>query len=164
MARKKKSRTSIKTRKKSKRTVAARNGRNKKKPAKKKKRDLTSLPGLKKNLFSRIKQEYHDLDYLDKLSDKDKLWLSKFMEEDLGARFNHSGSKVYRKKRDKIESYRRNNQRNRDLYSLLKATGKFNDTFTEGFLTDLLEEETLSPEDALIDYIDSKSEKLVKKS
>lgn len=90
-------------------------------------RDKIRNVGLDGRKFSKVKQEYHDIDYVDKLSDKDKAWLSSFMEEDLGARFNHPGKKIYRKKADRIASFRRNNARQRDMYSLAKATGLIND-------------------------------------
>ena len=50
------------------------------------------------------------------------------MEEDLGGNFTHGRKKIYKKKIDKLESWRRNNQRNRDLYSKLKVTGGIVDT------------------------------------
>lgn len=71
-----------------------------------------------------MKQEYHDVDYVDKLNEKDKAWLANFMEEDLGARFNHDGKRIYKRKRDIKASYNRNNARNRDQYGIAKATGK----------------------------------------
>lgn len=46
------------------------------------------------------------------------------MEEDLGARFNHKGKRIYKSKRDTKQSYNRNNARNRDQYGIAKATGK----------------------------------------
>jgi len=148
MAGTKKKRKQTRTRKKSKKRVLAKSTRSKKsKPTKKKKRDLTPKPGLKKTLFSRIKQEYHDVDYADKLSEKDSEWLSRFMEEDLGANLNHKGAKVYKKKLGKAECYRRNNQRNRDLYSLAQATGKL----------DVIDDSpTSNPENALVELLDNK--------
>lgn len=91
------------------------------------KRDREPNVGLSKGFFSRIKQEYHDYDYISKLSPEDAAWLSKFTEEDLGARFNHKGKKVYRKVADKRASYSRNNARNRDTHSIAKATGTLDD-------------------------------------
>lgn len=86
-------------------------------------KDATSNSGLQKQYFSRVKQEYHDIDYADKLNPKDRAWLASFMDEDLGARFNHHGKRVYKKKRDVNASYNRNNARNRDQYGIAKATG-----------------------------------------
>lgn len=120
---------------------------------------------MNKNLFSRIKQEYHDIDYVNQLNDKEKEWLSRFMEEDLGARLNHDGPKVYKKKTSKTEVYRRNNQRNRDLYSLIRATGKFHGKELTEEMSDYLQDEVnTNPEDSLIAMIDAKSQKSGKKS
>lgn len=134
-----------------------------KKSTKKKKRDLTKTPGLKKNLFSKIKQEFHDIDYADKLNDEEKQWLSAFMEEDLGARLNHPGKKIYKKKQDKLECYRRNNKRNWDIYSINKAQGKIADIPDLAALDYLQNLDTTNPEDSIIDLID-KSKKTTENS
>lgn len=107
---------------KKKRKATKKRGPQKKKGATRK--STTKNSGLKKQYFSRIKQEYHDIDYMDKLDDKEKAWLSSFMDEDLGANFTHEGKKIYKKKRDIKESYHRNNARNRDQYANSKAAGK----------------------------------------
>lgn len=86
-------------------------------------RDKIKNVGLRKEKFSKIKQEYHDIDYVNKLNDEEKQWLSKFLEEDLGARFNHGQENIYTEKDDVRASYRRNNQRNRDLYAIERAKG-----------------------------------------
>jgi hypothetical protein len=91
----------------------------------KKGRDKERFPGLKKHRFSRIKQEYHDIDYAHKLSEEEKEWLNSFMEEDLGARMNHTGPKLLAKDKEaQRESWRRNNSRNRDIYGQAKAQGR----------------------------------------
>lgn len=107
---------------KKKRKVPKKRGPKKKKGTSRK--ASTRNSGLKKQYFSRIKQEYHDIDYADQLNEKDKAWLSAFMDEDLGANFTHEGKKVYKKKRDINASYGRNNARNRDQYANSKAAGK----------------------------------------
>lgn len=84
----------------------------------------TKNVGLKKEFFSKIKQEYHDIDYYHTLDDKSKDWLSRFMQEDLGANFTHKGKRIYRKKKDEKACYDRNNARQRDIYGIAKATGK----------------------------------------
>lgn len=109
--------------------------------------------------FSRIKQEYYDIDYINKLSPEEKEWLSSFMEEDLGARFNHGGKKIHKKKSQKRESFNRNNARNRDMYSIAKATGKVVDVDLEDAVK-YWEESYVDNnfEDKLIDIIDKKNE------
>jgi hypothetical protein len=89
----------------------------------KKPRDKIKNVGLRKEKFSKIKQEFHDIDYAHKLSDKNKEWLSAFYEEDLGARFNHPNKKIYKKRKDRLASYNRNNCRIRDVYANAKASG-----------------------------------------
>ena len=86
-----------------------------------------SLEGLNKRKFSKVKQEFHDIDYADQLNDKDKLFLSSFMEEHLGARLNHCGKKHNKSKASKRAIYNQNNARQRDVYSQTKATGRLLD-------------------------------------
>lgn len=119
MAKKRKKSPAKKTQK---RKVAKKRGPKKKRGTTRK--DASRHSGLDKKFFSRIKQEYFDIDYIDQLSEKEKEWLSSFMEEDLGARFQHNGKKIYRRKSDARKSYTRNNARNRDQYGIAKATGK----------------------------------------
>lgn len=109
--------------------------------------------GLNKRYFSKIKQEYHDIDYVHKLDDKQKKWLSEFMQEDLGANLRHSGRKKYKTKQDKKDVFDRNNARNRDIYSLAKATGRTVDVPYDVILK--------SQEDSYVDF-DYESE-LIKK-
>jgi len=79
------------------------------------------------------------------------------MEEDLGARFNHKGKKIYKNKKKKLESFNRNNSRNRDIYSIAKASGKVLDVSMEEAIRTW--QETYidnNYEDKLIDIIDKK--------
>lgn len=123
-----------------------------------KKRDKVKHPGLEKNLFSKIKQEYFDLDYADKLNEEEKKWLSQFMEEYLGANVNKErmlrkyGTDVIHKEDDKRKNcFNMNNARNRDVYSISKVTGKMVST-DEVFETS--GNETYSMENELIELID----------
>lgn len=119
--------------------------------AKKRKRDTEKYPGLKKNLFSKIKQEYHDIDYADKLNDDEKRMLSDFMEEWLGANLNHGGKKIHRKKQDRKKVYDMNNSRIRDIYSRSRASGQLD---MEIPWSKLESEEYYNPEDQYIDLLD----------
>jgi hypothetical protein len=65
-----------------------------------------------------------DFDYLDKLSDSEKQWLSNFMEEYVSGNFTHKGKIMHRTKKEKRECYSRNNSRNRDALSISNATGR----------------------------------------
>lgn len=114
-------------------------------PRNKSRRDGVKYPGLEGRFFSRVKQEYHDIDYAHKLNEKEKAWMNSFMEEDLGANFDHPGKKIYKNSNPKRKaSYRRNNYRNLDMYGQAKVQGKVVDTkvedaLDEQFETDLIE-------------------------
>ena len=116
-----------------------------KRARRKSRRDGARYPGLEGRFFSRIKQEYHDIDYADKLNHEEKVWMSSFYEEDLGANFGHPGQKIYKNSNPKRKaSYRRNNYRNLDLYGQAKVQGKVVDTavgegLDEQFENDLIE-------------------------
>lgn len=108
--------------------------RNKKKNDKKTistKRDRIQYVGLKPHYFPKTKKELIDFDYLDKLSPEELEWLSSFMEEWAGARFNHPYQKHHKGIQAKREIYRSNNSRNRDLYN----------KWQKYYLEDLLEQE-----------------------
>lgn len=84
------------------------------------------------------------------------------MQEDLGARMNHPGKKIYKKKKDILECYRRNNKRNFDMFSLAKATKLVNQDDLEKYIHEL--QETVGPdaseiEDRLIEELDKKRNK-----
>lgn len=151
--RKNKVRTNKAPSKKPKKLQRRKNARGPKKKATSKSRNVIS--GLNRNKFSRIKQEFHDIDYADKLTQEEKIWLATFMEEDLGARMKHPGKKIYKKKKDKLEAYRRNNKRNWDIYSIARATGMFdNEELNNTMLDSRQNLETTHPEDAIVELID----------
>lgn len=140
----------IRKRKTSKKTKSV-----KKKPLKK--RDKVKYPGLVKGLFSRIKQEYHDYDYVDKLDEKSKAFLSKFTEEYLGARLNGNGKLYHKTKKLKKDCFDRNNARNRDITSISQARGILDKNIsleTEIERNQKINKDTV--EDLLITVIDSK--------
>lgn len=125
-------------------------------------RNNLQYPGLEKSVTKRVAREYLDQDYIDKLSDKDKQWLSNFNEEWLSANFNHQGKVLHKSKEKKREIYNRNNARNRDTMSILKQRGHIvqpNDLAVEA--------DSIAPtneknhvEDAVIDRIDYLNKKL----
>ena len=136
--------------------------------AKKRKRDLVKYPGLDKRFFSKIKQEYHDIDYAHKLSDKDQKWLSQFMEENLGAQLNEKTLKnkynkkpIHKSKAQKKDCYDRNNARQRDIYGLSRATGKLNDydsNYVADYIESMSKDDMLSYEDELIKKLDDEKD------
>lgn len=112
-----------------------------------------------KQATNRIRREYLDQDYIDKLSDKEKQWLSNFNEEWLGANFNHEGEVIHKKKAQKREIYNRNNARNRCVLSVSKAR---NAIINDEELKNIMENEESrkhvnpdSSEDTIIELIDS---------
>ena len=110
--------------------------------------------GLNPRKYSRIKQEFFEVDYANKLSKKDKEWLAKFQWEELGA--NVENAKFNKSKKDKRKVYHNNNTRNRDIYSHLKATNRVIDLqpMLYNDQSNVLGGENY--EEYLIDYIDSK--------
>lgn len=80
--------------------------------------------GLDKTYFSKVKQEFHDIDYTKELNDKQKAFLSTFMEEELGARLNHKGRILNKSKKQRKRVFDANNARQRDVYSQLRAQGR----------------------------------------
>lgn len=128
---------------------------------KKKKRDVNPHPGLDKKLFSKVKQEYHDIDYAHKLDNEAKAWMSQFMEEHLGANLDEERIKdkynkepLHKTKAHRKDCFDRNNARQRDIYGVNKATGTL-DSFDKAieYLDDLVENDT-SFEDRFIDKLD----------
>ena len=128
----------------------------------KKKRDIKRFPGLEKNLFSKVKQEYHDIDYANQLSDKEKAWLSQFMEEYLGANLNEDGHKskynrkpLHKSKRHRKDCFDRNNARQRDIYGLSRAMGTLTDGEKIETYLDAMSDTDVSYEDRLIEELDN---------
>ena len=120
-----------------------------------KKRSKTKTPGLQKNLFAKVKQEYHDLDYIDTLSAEEKEFMSQFMEEWLGARLNHERDKMHSTKAERKRVYDMNNARQRDIYSQARAMGKLE---MPGLFADFKIEEHYNPEEDLVAAIDEAKE------
>ena len=74
------------------------------------------------NLKSRY-DEIADIDYIDQLNDTEKAWLNAFNEEYINAKFDHGGKKIHKTKKQRKICYDKNNARNRDIYTLKKASG-----------------------------------------
>lgn len=122
----------------------------KKKVIPKKKRDIVKTPGLNKNLFSKVKQEYHDIDYAGELTHKEQVWLSQFMEEYLGAQldekrlmYKYARKAMHKTKRQRKDCFDRNNARQRDIQGLGRAMGTLNGM--DRFVLDILDEAAEDP-------------------
>ena len=115
----------------------------KKPKVKKNRRNQSKFPALEKkyNLLSR--QDLIDFDYLDKLNDKEKAWLNKFVEEEVNASFRHSAPLNKTKKQRKI-CYDKNNARNRCILTKNRMLGNMVDIET------VKEASQLNPEEILI--------------
>ncbi len=87
---------------------------------KKTRRNQQKYPGLNPRLTTRIRQEFHDFDYIEKLSDNDKSFLNKFIEEELNTKFKNDGTDFNQTKEDRKKIYDRNNHANRDVLGILK--------------------------------------------
>lgn len=131
-------------------------------------RSRVKYPALTKGYNSRIRSEYLDMDYIDKLSESEKEFLNKFSEEWVNASFkktpngNYSRKNLHTTKAQRKECYDRNNARNRCTHSIARATGlKVNSDYSQ--IHELVESKGINNpdfmEDALIDFIDSKNEK-----
>lgn len=128
-------------------------------PAKKTRRSQTKNPGLVHEVNPKTRWELMDQDYIDKLTEKEKEWLSNFNEEYISGNFSHKGKKFHKTKKSKRECYNRNNARNRDLYTILRTKGWMNGLPDNN---DALIEEKYSanPEEAIHEILDlSKEEK-----
>jgi len=107
-----------------------------------------------------------DIDYLDKLTDEEKVYLNSFYEEYINANFRHENERVHpvvkktktiktsgkTRKTDEFrrESEHRNNARNRCVYTKAKAMGMVSD------VEDINNKEDLTKtEDKLINAIDN---------
>lgn len=114
-------------------------------PKKRNRRSEEKYPALKQNLNLKTRYELVDYDYIDQLSDKEKDWLNRFTEEYTHAKYDHEGTRIQKKKKHEIDSYNRNNSRNRDILTRAKAMGN-------ACSLDIVKlyKEQMSPEEAII--------------
>lgn len=97
------------------------------------------------------RREQLQVDYINKLSDKEKDWLNRFNEEYVLANFKHPGKIIDGSKKAKKKSYDANNARNRCVYTMSKVSNKLQ-TITYQQYSDLdVTKSVTSPEDAIIE-------------
>ena len=125
-------------------------------------RSRERFPGLVRELNLRTKWEYLDQDYIDKLSDEEKRFLSDFNEEFYGGSFGHKCN-LHRTKKLRRECYARNNSRNRDLYAISRAANQLDEMRPPLFHMDegstLLKSQEHCPhnhEDMILELLDRK--------
>ena len=130
-------------------------------PKKTWRRSKVKYPGLDPSVNSKLRWEYIDHDYVARLSDEEKKWLSNFNEEYLSGNMNHPGKKFNKSKKRRKECYDRNNARNRDMYARNRVmslrtpsnwvgTDKFQSTIER-----LQDDQTNNPEDGIIEKLDN---------
>ena len=93
-------------------------------PKKKTKRKNTRWPALNPQVNLKIRKDELEIDYLDKLSDKEKDWLNKFNEEYVNGSFEKKKkNRLHKTKKAELECYKRNNDRNNDVLAKGKVKG-----------------------------------------
>lgn len=124
---------------------------------KRKKRPKDS--SLRPEYNSKIRQEYLDYDYLNKLSKEEYEWLAAFTHEYNCANLNHEYDKVFKRNKEARKEHNdRNNQRNRDTFSNIRAQNRI--LYLQGGAPEFLDENDVdqrNPEDSIIELIDNKN-------
>lgn len=118
------------------------------KQKKKNRRNNTKNPALKPEFNLKTRSDLIDYDYLDQLSAKDKAWLNKFTEEYTNDKIDrkHLKRNLHNTNTLKKDCDDRNNSRNRDILTRVKATGRLKaiESINEKDIT------VMSPEEQLI--------------
>lgn len=151
----------------------------KEKKKKKPPRSSVKYPSLVPRYNSRIRQEYLDADYLDKLDDTIKnvklpdgtmvtqlgyyaVFMSEWNNAGVGSQKRPKQNKLHRTKKEVKDCTDRNNIRNNDVYGIAKKDGK---TFKVDYetLKEYIEKKQIytvnNVENAFIDYLDEKRPK-----
>jgi hypothetical protein len=130
----------------------------------KSRRDKAKHPNLQARYSPRIRSEYIDYDYLDKLDEEALAYLNKFTGEFHGASFAHDETDIQSYQKYGKDCNDRNNSANRDTYGKLRSrTNNFKAKLVgyDNMLSDI--ENKLSSEinpanmeNAYVDFIESK--------
>jgi hypothetical protein len=127
------------------------------KRVKKTRRSQSKYPALDPTFMPKVRREYLDMDYISSLSEDEKAWLNKFIEEELNASFKNTRKDFNRTKAQKKAIYHKNNARNRCLYGIAKVTGNLKEIVI--YDKDIKITNPDLVEDALIAAIDDKAKK-----
>lgn len=73
---------------------------------------------------TKIRNDFSDMDYIEKLDETSLSFLKAFNREYYNADFKHKHKKLHTSKKLKKSVYDLNNQKNRDIYALLKCRGR----------------------------------------
>lgn len=116
-------------------------------------RKTVKFPGLKHSVNSKTRQHLIDHDYIDKLNDEEKAWLSKFNEEYISGTFEkdendeYTDNNFHKTFEERKSCWDRNNARNRCQYTRAQAIGNVSDDSAD-------ETPVGNIEDVLIEVID----------
>lgn len=126
---------------------------------KQKKRDMHPYPALEKNLNLKTKQDELEIDYIDKLTDKELEWLNRFNEEYVNASLNRKQIKrnIHSTKELKQSCDKKNNDRKTCLFTREKAAGNLR-YFSELDYYSVDNNELEQYEDKLINMIENEEE------
>ncbi|MDW8345656.1 MAG: hypothetical protein RML94_01770 [Bacteroidia bacterium] len=132
-----------------------------KKTKKKKKCAGYEESGINRQFYPRTKKELIDFDYLNKLSDKERQWLSSFMNEWAKAYLTHPQKKIHKKRKYKKIIYDANNARNRDMWNKFSRVYPKENIPIYTLLDSICNKDNvqLDYEDRLIEFIDYKNNK-----
>lgn len=128
---------------------------------KKNKRNSSKFKGLDLQVNLKIRRDELEVDYLNKLSEKEKKWLSKFNEEYVNASLDREKPwrNLHKTKKLIKDCTDRNNYRNNDVLAKAKANNWLK---TEEKIPEYLEQQRSTNsnevEDALIEMIDANEE------
>lgn len=119
-------------------------------------RDKVKYPALNPQYSPKVRKEFIDMDYIDQLSDQEKEWLNKFVNEYVGASLDYKNleNNLHNTKKLKKDCTDRNNARNRCMYGIAKANGLVGDDGRKE--NDVTVYNHNEIEDAMIDYLDSR--------
>lgn len=118
-----------------------------------KKTNSKNLKGLSPKTFPKNKRwMIEDTDYINQLTEDEKAYLATFNDEFHGNTHFNKADTLHKDPEHIRDLYRSNNSVNRDLFSI-QASGQ-----ALVHIEDLLESVSENPEDALVEYLDSKRE------
>lgn len=118
------------------------------------------LWGLEKLTFNKAVQQYMDQDYITKLNDDEKAWLSQFNNEYYGNTLNKDWRKNLHMKENKYDIYDQTNARNRDMYNKRYKynEGDINqDHNIETLVASKIDFDHASPEDSYLEFMDKET-------
>jgi hypothetical protein len=125
-------------------------------PKKTTKRSQSQYPNLEPRLNSRVRQELIDYDYLDQLGPEELAWLNKFSGEYINSSFKRDGTDLHKTTVQRREAYKRNNDRNNDMYGIVrnKVANTHLLNYEENISLFETKDDTTPIESSYVEYID----------